>query len=140
MENETSIIDEDNPQKQTDEDLSIEGSMGGPYMVEKILGIYMGKVKLYIFHLNFLIKTRNFTLVEGQACLKFAKHTRITFKICSKLIVYIPKGYADVLVYLWLTLKLVSTIFYQIFISPNDSPLKTMTGVFFIHLKSCFCS
>ena len=65
MENETSSIDEDNPQKQTDEDLSIEGSMGGPYMVEKILGIYMGKVKLYIFHLNFLIKTRNFTLVEG---------------------------------------------------------------------------
>ena len=47
MENETSIMEEDNPQKQIDEDLSIEGSMGGPYMVEKILGIYMGKVKLY---------------------------------------------------------------------------------------------
>ena len=33
-------------------------------------------------------------------------------------------------------LKLVSAIFYQIFIfSQNDSPLKTMTNVFF-HLKS----
>ena len=34
-------------------------------------------------------------------------------------------------------LKLVSTIFYQIFIfSQNDSPLKTMTDVFLFHLKS----
>ena len=37
-------------------------------------------------------------------------------------------------------LKLVSTIFYQIFIfSPSDSSLKTMKNVLF-HLKSSFCS
>lgn len=29
----------------------IEGSHGGPYMVEKIVGIYMGKV-LFIFYRN----------------------------------------------------------------------------------------
>ena len=37
-------------------------------------------------------------------------------------------------------LKLVSAIFYQIFIfSPNDSPLKT-EKCFLFHLKSSFCS
>ena len=36
-------------------------------------------------------------------------------------------------------LKLMSTIFYQIFIfSPNDSPSKTMKSVFLFHLKSSF--
>ena len=38
-------------------------------------------------------------------------------------------------------LKLVSTIFYEIFIfSPNDSPSKTMKNVFLFHLKSSFQS
>ena len=38
-------------------------------------------------------------------------------------------------------LKLVPTIFYQIFIfSPNDRPLKTMKNVFLFHRKSSFCS
>ena len=38
-------------------------------------------------------------------------------------------------------LKLVFTIFYQIFIfSPNDSPSKTVENVFLFHLKSSFCS
>ena len=38
-------------------------------------------------------------------------------------------------------LKLVSTIFYQIFIfSPNDSPSKTMKNIFLLHLKSSFRS
>ena len=36
--------------------------------------------------------------------------------------------------------KLVSTIFYQIFIfSPNDSPSQTVKSAFFFHLKSSFC-
>ena len=35
--------------------------------------------------------------------------------------------------------KLLSTIFYQIFIfSPNDSPSKTMKNVFLFHLKNSF--
>ena len=38
-------------------------------------------------------------------------------------------------------LKLVSAIFYQIFIfSPNDNPSKTMKNVFLFHLKSSFPS
>ena len=38
-------------------------------------------------------------------------------------------------------LKLVSAIFYEIFIfSPNDSPSKTMKNVFFFNLKSFFRS
>ena len=38
-------------------------------------------------------------------------------------------------------LKLVSTVFYQIFIfSPNDSLSKTMKNVFSFHLKSSFRS
>ena len=38
-------------------------------------------------------------------------------------------------------LKLVSAIFYQIFIlSPNNSPSKTVQNVFLFHLKSSFRS
>ena len=37
-------------------------------------------------------------------------------------------------------LKLVSAIFYQIFISSNDRPSKTMKKCFLFHLKSSFCS
>ena len=38
-------------------------------------------------------------------------------------------------------LKLVSAIFYQIFIfSSNDRPSKTMKNVFLFHLKSCLRS
>ena len=38
-------------------------------------------------------------------------------------------------------LKLVSAIFYQIFIfTPNCSPLKTMNNIFLFHLKSSFRS
>lgn len=47
-----------------DDDIVIEGSVGGPYMVEKIVGIYMGKVCAffvliymysYIFKMPFFI-------------------------------------------------------------------------------------
>ena len=40
-----------------------------------------------------------------------------------------------------LMLKLVSAIFYQIFIFlPNDNPSKTLENAFLFHLKSSFCS
>ena len=43
------------------------------------------------------------------------------------------------LIPVWQDLKLVSAIFYQIFIfSPNDSPLKTMKKCFLFHRKSSF--
>ena len=39
----------------------------------------------------------------------------------------------------WKIKKLVSTLFYQIFIfSPNDSPLKTIQNVFYSVEKACF--
>ena len=37
-------------------------------------------------------------------------------------------------------LNLVSAIFYQCFISPNDGPSKTVKNVFLFHLKSSFRS
>ena len=47
----------------------------------------------------------------------------------------------DIFKFFQMFLKLVSTIFYQIFIfSPNDSLLKTMKKCFLFHLKSTFCS
>ena len=67
MESETSIMEEDNPQKQIDEDLSIEGSMGGPYMVEKILGIYMGKVKLYFWSKFFNWNNKSYSFERKES-------------------------------------------------------------------------